>query len=320
MHHHESDPLVKRFAAFFAGLFKAAESIEEGETKTPDLQTHLTHTDIRMALQAALKREKEEETGQQGMYYDCYVMDVENEYAIYSENGTIYRRAFTIDAANRVTWSGDATEVQQDTRYIPVANVAKAGTTGSDIPPSEEKGDEPVDKTPVINALIGCAKGTWQEKDRPLLETLEHAVLVRMQEEMEARADVQTPEPEDEEQEQEEPTEAAEPPQTTVTTQAQQPVTLEAITQMVTQAVTAAMDARLETFGQQVSERQERQQLVAQLTPQGWTETELAGMPLPTLKKFASHMTPAGFMGRGLPAFATQGTDDEGPADDPDWT
>ena len=97
-------------------LFAFAHAKEaEKESEDPLLSTHLTHDDLRMALYAELSR------GRNQMYGPDIILDITTDgYVVYRDGERFFRRAYTAGDGNAVTLTGEAEEVQRDTRYIPV--------------------------------------------------------------------------------------------------------------------------------------------------------------------------------------------------------
>jgi hypothetical protein len=174
------------------------------------------------------------------------------------------------------------------------------------------------EKAPLVQALIAHAYTGWTDEAAEYLGTFSVDQLTRLQEEADARAAADaataTATPEDEEETEEHPAAAAPASGGTVTLAAMQAALAE-----LAQTITASLDTRLTTFAAQQQERQEREQLTAQLAVHGWSEPELAPMPLASLKKLLSTLAPAAYQGLGYPGLAAHQSDDDGPSDDPKW-
>lgn len=259
------------------------------------LAAHLTHDDLRMALYAALAERR-------GMMYGPdMIMDVLDDGVIYRDGERLFQQTYTIDAENRVTFTGEPVEVQRDTRYIPLATTTPPTTLAITPPPIDPQKGQPMpqSKADLIQALIAHPQTVWNEADMPTLESLGEPQLVRLMADATAR-------------------------EGTGTVSGHAPLTAEDITTLLRTELDArdqALEARLTAHVQHATEQQERTQLTAHMVAQGFSAEECAAMPLVTLRKVAQTVAPTSYAGLGFPAFP-QGATDENllPDDDPKWT
>ena len=306
-------------------LFRFASGEDGGEPDASTLTTNLTHADLRTALYAALAR------GRNMMYGPDLIEDIEDGFVIYKDGERCFRRAYSVGDNNEITLTGEAEEVQRDTRYVPVAPL----TTQQDktMPPAPPRTGAPLEtpKTPQgegqsmkkddsIKALVAHERTAWTEQDAVLLATLTEEQLDRLVREAESRKPEASP------------TTHAVVADATGTgaggpqpiTTAPPPITLDAIHGLLKQELDErdkTLEDKLAMFAQKRSEQEERGHLVSHLTQQGWTEAECVSMSIEALRKVAQTVSPTTFAGMGFPRFPQGNAEDaQLPDDEPKWS
>jgi hypothetical protein len=154
------------------------EDEEEGEEEVEDddaLVTEQTDNDIRVALYGCLAREMGMD--QTPLYIDS--LDVPNQAFTYRQ-GERLRRRFWEMQDGVLTLSPDVQDVQSNTTYMEVP----------DVPTSQE--ESPMQNQTVIrsriNGLIANGAFTgWTERDRPMLEKMDEATLIRLEQQPRAQ-------------------------------------------------------------------------------------------------------------------------------------
>lgn len=333
MERDSAHPVTAAIAAI-RDIVRAGSRPADAPAQAPPPHTHLTDSDIRQALHAALARER-------GMLFGPdLVLALEGNSFVYRDGERLFRRHFQVGADNAISLDDEAEEVQQDTRYVPLgtpppARPAPDMAAQAQAPPQSAPSDRAaapateeassMEHADRVQALVAHAHTAWTEQDREFLGALSAEQLTRLQQEAETRAQqarreaeaarVQAhqeagPEPEPEPEPAPDPAPGQAP---TPAAAASAPVTLEALGQLI--------DTKLATLKQELAterDQGERDQLVQALVAHGWTEGDLEGMKMDTLRKLARQTAPAAFEALGLPVLPG-GQADDGPSDDPEW-
>lgn len=255
------------------------------------IQTHVTHEDIAQALASLLS-----ETMQTPYYWGECVVDVEDGFVIYREQGELYRRAYTVDSAGAVALTGEPEAVQRNTQYVPLTAQTAQQPGGTVSQQQERELMKP--KADLVRALIAHQQTTWTDADTALLQTFSEEQLTRLTAEAEARTPAAT-EPVLQARSSSPATETTEPP-----------LTLAAIQSILKSELDArdqALEGRLAVYSQEIATQQERAQLVAHLQALGWSEQECTGLPLETLRKIDQQLSPTSYAGIGVAAYGAMG-------------
>jgi len=138
------------------------------------LETNQTDTDLREAIYSALCRERERQwrdTGHSGevTYTEIYIdaVDATTQTFTYRQGERLRRRRWTMQEGV-LTLLPEIEDVQRETTYLPV--------------PTTQERHMPGDaKQTRIDALIANAQSGWSEVDRPMLEAMTEAQLIRLE-------------------------------------------------------------------------------------------------------------------------------------------
>lgn len=163
--------------------FNAELATQEAPINLVDNQTD---QDTREALYGALAREMGVDVTP--IFLDS--LDAAAQTFTYRQGERLIQRSWTMDGDGVLTLGTDATDVQRSTSYLPVP-----GTTGpaETEPPSMMYGyhqhaqeSTPMLTSPVaikarVNGLIANTRSNWTERDRPMLEKLDEATLIRLE-------------------------------------------------------------------------------------------------------------------------------------------
>jgi hypothetical protein len=152
---------------------------DEEEEQEP-AAAHLT-PQADLALRDALERCLIQEMGAQAI--PCWVVEVDAEAQSFTceMGGVLLRRYWTQDGDGLITLTPDTDEVQRQTDYVTVP-----GTSG----PADAEENDPMTMqgTPPtatvkarVSALIAQERSGWTERDRPILERMDEATLIRLE-------------------------------------------------------------------------------------------------------------------------------------------
>lgn len=178
----------------------AADEVASAGTGTPTLVTHeasgsvVTHqtdSDTRESLYGALAREMGVEMTP--IYIDS--IDSAHQTFTYRKGERLCMRSWTTDENGVIRLRDDEQDVQRDTRYIPVTQEADAHASVEE----EEPMPTATNATPAVKrrvaALIADPGTDWKEQDRDMLERLDEATLIRMEQQPKKQPEPERPKP-----------------------------------------------------------------------------------------------------------------------------
>jgi hypothetical protein len=143
------------------------------------LVTHTTDIDTREALYGAIAREM----GLDLTPVFIESLDMAAQTFTYRQGERLMQRSWTVDDGGQIVLTGDATDVQRQTSYIPVTQ--------------EQQEESPMATDAVkarVTALIGNTQTQWQESDRAVLEAMSEAQLAYLEPDPAALAALQAQE------------------------------------------------------------------------------------------------------------------------------
>ena len=168
------------------------------------LTVEQTDSDLRDSLQGCLAREMDQD------YVPIYIetVDPTTQSFTYHDGQRLSRRYYTI-TNGLVALLPNVEEVQRDTRYITVPGTQEPESEEMTEEAGEEASEDTQEEEPAtmerhvpgvtvkmrVNALIGNAQSGWTEKDRIMLERMDEATLIRLEQQPQSRPVETRPEP-----------------------------------------------------------------------------------------------------------------------------
>jgi hypothetical protein len=144
------------------------------ETPLEPIANELSFSDINQKVQLCLY-DKFTKDAPAGYYFDGYVVDVFDGFAIYRAGGKYFRIDYSVEN-DQIKLTGEPKEVARVTEYRLVGNSTYVGTTTGDFVSNQEKAmADKFNRKTKIDALI--ANGVCTEADRPELEKTPDLIL-----------------------------------------------------------------------------------------------------------------------------------------------